>query len=245
MGIKAVFFDVGSTLLYPSPSVAQAFTTVATRRGHVVSLDEVERHMPAVDAYYEQEYARDGDFWCSHDRAMQIWLDMYVLLAHLTGLQHDARGLSEDVHACFRSADYWATYDDVERCLRELRHAGFHLGLISNWDAGLEGLFRDLGLLPYFDVVVASAAVGYRKPDPAIFEIALERMGVRACEAVHVGDLPEADGAAASVGIRPVIIDRHGFHGACGYDRVGSLLELPALIEGVSAGHLAGLGNVS
>lgn len=231
MKFEAVFFDVGSTLLFPSPSVAEAFVSVARGRGHDVGLEEVEPCMPAVDDYYEREYLRDGDFWCSHERSVRIWLDMYELLARLVGLGDDAEGISRQLHACFRGASHWSAYEDVERCLSALQAEGYRLGVISNWDAGLERLLDDLGLRPCFDVVIASAAVGCRKPDKAVFEMALERMGVSSSAAVHVGDLPEADGAAAKAGMTPVIVDRRGVHASCPHERVSSLVELPSLLR--------------
>lgn len=231
--VKAVFFDVGSTLLYPSPSVAETFVEVAHERGHALTVRDVELHMPLVDAYYEDEYARDGDFWCSHDRSVQIWLDMYTLLARLAEVDDDHGELSRQIYDKYTHADHWSLYDDVLGCLATLKRSGYRLGIISNWDAGLENLIRRLGLLPYFDVVVASAAVGYRKPNPAIFEMALELMGVSASEAVHVGDLPEADGAAAEVGITPAIIDRHGRFAGCRFATLETLTDLPSFLEGL------------
>ena len=223
---KAVFFDVGSTLIHPSPSVGEMFKLVARDRGHQVDEALVDESMYEVDEYYEREYARDGDFWCSHDRSVQIWKDMYTLLAHRAGLASDARDLSDEMYGRYLEADSWALYDDVLPCLRALKEAGCRLGIFSNWDASLEGLVRKLGLDEYFDLVLASAARGCRKPDPAIFQLALDEMGVQAFEAVHVGDLPEADGAASAVGVRPVIIDRKGLYADCEYDRVSSLEQI-------------------
>lgn len=228
--VEVVFFDVGSTLMYACPSVPEMFTAVAHERGHEVELSAVAPHMAAVDAFYEEEYLRDGDFWCDHDRAVSIWHDMYRMLARLAGLEEDDRGLAEAVYQRYRQGDSWACYEDVTPCLRALKMRGMRLGVISNWDAELESLLRKVGLLPYFDVVVSSAAVGCRKPDPAIFEIALERMGVGARRAVHVGDLPEADGAASRVGMTPLIIDRKGAHANCGFTRVARLTDIPALL---------------
>ena len=95
----------------------------------------------------------------------------------------------------------------------------------------LEGLLRDMGMLPYFDEVVSSAAVGCRKPHRAIFEIALERMEARPEQAVHVGDLPEADGqGAAGAGIRPILIDRANRFEGVPFERVGLLTDLVSLL---------------
>ena len=86
-------------------------------------------------------------------------------------------------------------------------------------------------MLPYFDEVIASAAVGYRKPFRAIFDIALERMGVDARDAVHVGDLPEADGEGAlGAGIRPVIIDRESRFDNLPFERITVLTDLVSLL---------------
>ena len=169
---EAVFFDVGSTLIRPCPSVAETFARVAAERGHDLTVRDVEPHMPAMDAYYEAEYLRDGDFWCSHEGSTAIWLDQYRYVCHLAGIGHDAEGVAQTVHEAYRRAECWETYADVTACLRALKERGYALGVVSNWDAGLEGLLRDLRLLPYFDTVVSSAVVGYRKPNPVIFNLA-------------------------------------------------------------------------
>lgn len=226
MAIKAVFFDVGSTLLYPSPGVPETFTAAACSRGHAVELDEARKCMPLADAHYDREYALNGDFWCSHERATAVWKDMYKILACELGLEHDAHGIAEDTHAQYRRAHHWALYEDVLPCLQGLKKSGLRLGIISNWDAELGHLIDELQLGEYFEAVLPSAAVGLRKPDPRIFLKALEEFGVSAEEAVHVGDLPEADGAAAQVGIRPIIIDRKETHVDCGFTTVPSLLNL-------------------
>lgn len=227
----AVFFDVGSTLLHPEPSVAETFAHSAQECGHEITVRDLESYMPQVDAFYEAEYVRDGDFWCSHERATTIWLDMYRYLAHLVGLDTDAEDIAASVHMAYQRADHWAVYPDVTACLWGLKRRGIMLGVISNWDSGLEDLLRKVKLLPYFDDVVSSAVVGYRKPDPVIFELALERMGIDAARAVHVGDLPEADGDGASAaGIRPIIVDRQSREEACGYERVEVLADIVSMV---------------
>ena len=173
----------------------------------------------------------NGDFWCVHERAVQIWLDMYTMMADYCGIVEGVPELTQAVYDAYLLPENWSTFPDVEACLKGLKRRGFSLGIISNWDATLEQLIRDLGMLPYFDEVISSAAVGCRKPQSAIFEIALERMGVRADEAVHVGDLPEADGeGAAGAGIRPVLIDRKGVHGDAPYESVRMLTDLVSLL---------------
>lgn len=230
---KAIFFDIGNTFMYADPPVPEVFTRVANRLGHFVALSDAEGIMDEVNAFYQSEYLRDGDFWCDHDRAVQIWLDIYTFMARYCGITHDVDILTQAVYDEYLLPECWSLFPDVERTLKGLKERGYRLGVISNWDASLEDLLRSMGYLPYFDEVIASAAVGTRKPYRAIFDIALERMGVSAQNALHVGDLPEADGqGAASAGIRPIIIDRHGRHADCPYERIEvltDLLELPGL----------------
>ena len=139
---KAVFFDVGNTLVRACPSVAETFARVAAERGHALTVRDVEPHMPALDAYYEAEYLRDGDFWCSHEGSVAIWLEQYRYLCHLIGIAHDAEGMARAVHETYRHAAGWEVFPDVEGCLRTLKRQGRTLGVVSNWDAELEGLLR-------------------------------------------------------------------------------------------------------
>lgn len=228
---KAVFFDVGNTLLFADPPVPEVFARVASGMGHAVTVRDVEPCMADVDAYYQAEYAKDGDFWCVHERAVQIWLDMYAMMADFCGIRDGVAELTQAVYDEYLLPRNWSFYPDVEATLKGLKRRGFALGIISNWDSSLEQLFRGLGALPYFDEVVASASVGYRKPDRAIFDIALERMGVDASSAVHVGDLPEADGdGAASAGMTPVIIDRARRHEETSYKRIEVLTDLVSML---------------
>jgi putative hydrolase of the HAD superfamily len=77
----------------------------------------------------------------------------------------------------------------------------------------LEGLFRDLGILGHFDHVIDSGIVGVEKPDPRIFRIALDRFGIPASRALHLGDFFASDvlGARAA-GIRHALIDPFGHY---------------------------------
>jgi len=228
---EAVFFDIGGTLLYADPSVPEVFASVARRLGHDITVRDVEPCMADVDAFYQDEYLRDGDFWCVHERAVQIWLDMYAMMADYCGITEGTDELTRAVYDAYLLPQNWSLFPDVEACLKGLKRRGFRLGIISNWAATLEDLIRSLGLLPYFDEIIASAAVGCRKPHHAIFEIACERMGVLPEQAVHIGDLPEADGEGAfNAGLRPILIDRHGVFEGAPFERVGLLTDLVSLL---------------
>lgn len=83
--------------------------------------------------------------------------------------------------------------------LELVRARGLRTALVSNFTGNLECCIAELGLAPSFDAIVDSAVVGVRKPNPKIFTIALEQLGVEPPRALMVGDNPSADirGAAA------------------------------------------------
>ena len=131
-------------------------------------------------------------------------------------------------------------WDDVPTGVREslerFRGAGLRLAVVSNANGTLRALLDRLGLSPAFDVILDSAVEGVEKPDPRLFELALQRLGAAAGGAVHVGDMYHVDVVGArAAGVRPVLLDEGGLYGEADCPRVRSLAELAA--------HLAPAGG--
>jgi HAD superfamily hydrolase (TIGR01509 family) len=82
--------------------------------------------------------------------------------------------------------------DGAVEALATLQSDGLKLAVVSNWDCALPERLHALDLLRHFDAVVTSAEAGVPKPEPRAFLLALERLGVAASRALHVGD-EEAD----------------------------------------------------
>ncbi len=84
----------------------------------------------------------------------------------------------------------WRVAPETLAVLRELRDAGYALAIVANYncDRVFQRTIDFLGLRPYFDVVLASASVEYRKPDETLYQIVLERWGVLPYEVIVVGD---------------------------------------------------------
>ena len=141
-------------------------------------------------------------------------------------------GLADTLYRAFTDRTNYASFDDVGSALEALRDAGLQLGLISNYEAWLEDLLLDLELTSLLSVRVVSGIEGVEKPDPAIFHLALQRIGLPASDVVYVGDVPDFDiDPAAAVGMFPVLIDRRGRHPDFPGPRVSDLRQLPALLE--------------
>ena len=208
--IKAVFFDVGNTLLYPYPSVSEVVRQILAEEGHTHDLSAIDQLMPLVDAFYEDRYREDDTFWTDEDETSEVWVGMYSLLCRRLGIEADAERIARRVYDEFGDFDRWRAYDDVAPAFERLRSADIRIGLISNWDRRLGRLFEGMGLASLVDTIVSSAEVGLHKPDPRIFELACQRLRVAPANAAHVGDHHYADVLGArSVGMTAVLIDRH------------------------------------
>ena len=207
--IEVVFFDVGNTLLRPHPSMVAICRHVLEQFGYSASDDELRRGITAADRYYEERYWADDSFWSNEEDASKMWSEMYALLLEEIGIDGDRHVMGRALYDYFGHGDRWRTFPDVVPVFERLRGEGFRLGLISNWDSRLAKLCFDMGLDRYLESVVSSASIGLIKPDPHIFDVALDRMGVSPQSAIHVGDHYYADVLGArSVGIFPVLIDR-------------------------------------
>jgi putative hydrolase of the HAD superfamily len=102
-------------------------------------------------------------------------------------------------------------YPDAAPALQALRARGLRTVCVSNWDHALPEVLERCGLAEHLDGVVTSAEVGANKPNPAIFERALDIAGCTADETVHVGDSPVEDiEGARAAGIRAFLLARDG-----------------------------------
>lgn len=93
-----------------------------------------------------------------------------------------------DFSADFVGAMVFAPVDGAPAAVERLRSAGLALACVSDWDIGLEEQLAKIGIDRLFDSIVTSAEAGAPKPEPALFEAALGRLGVAPGRALHVGD---------------------------------------------------------
>ncbi len=123
-------------------------------------------------------------------------------------------------------------YPDAVPTLERLKAGGYKLGLISNAPPDTLKAIEALGLPKYLPTIVVSGMVGFSKPNPEIFRIALRQSDSVASEAMHVGDLYEADVIGArNAGIRGVLIDRYGAGGDFDCRRITGLTEVFSHLE--------------
>jgi putative hydrolase of the HAD superfamily len=232
MPVRAVLFDAGETLVHPSPSFPELFTRVLSTRGIERSPEAVIDASRAVFHRFS-EAARDNDLWTtSPEASARFWKSVYARMLGELGVG-SADGLADTLYEAFTDQRNYALFDDVDATLDALDDAGLALGIVSNFEAWLEDLLGSLGVRERFGVRVISGVEGIEKPDPRIFTLALDRLGIDAREVAYVGDNPEFDIAPArALGMTPVLIDRRGRFPESDGLRITDLRELgPALRE--------------
>jgi putative hydrolase of the HAD superfamily len=228
--VRAVLFDAGETLVHPSPSFPELFVEVLRRAGHDRTGTDVTAASAAVFVRFS-EAARDEELWTtSPERSARFWKGVYERMLAELGLPSD-HGIRDELYATFTDQRNYALFDDVAETLTALDGRGLALGIVSNFEAWLEELLGTLGVRDRFAARVISGIEGVEKPDPAIFGLALDRLGVSAADAVYVGDNPEFDvDPAVAVGMSAVLIDRRGRFPDHPGPTVRDLRELPTML---------------
>ncbi len=122
------------------------------------------------------------------------------------------REYGERFRAMHNESNLWRVVrSGTHEALERLKSEGYKLAIVSNADGQVESDARRHGLAPFFDTIVDSHVVGVAKPNPRIFNIALERIGVAPEDALYAGDIYAIDvlGARAA-GVDARLIDQHG-----------------------------------
>ena len=121
----------------------------------------------------------------------QVWHDaMCFYRQNRKGDLEVARSLGVKVPSWHSECE--RPYPDAAECLAAL-HAKYRIGIIANQPVGTECRLARYGLLPYVDLVIASAEEGVSKPDPAIFELALQKSGCSPGQSMMIGDRIDND----------------------------------------------------
>jgi len=215
--LRAVFFDAGNTLVGLGTRVAPADVQRAEWRARVRLDDELfGRTGPA-----STETRSSADRYVRH-LLEELGVRDETTIARATEFRH----AYNPPIGIFNVVD-----PQAREALELVRRAGLRAGVISNSNGSVRASLQALGLAPYLDFVLDSGEVGFEKPDPRIFELALARAGIAAAEAVHVGDLYSIDvrGARAG-GLHAVLLDPGGHWGERDCPRVPDLLSAIRLV---------------
>jgi HAD superfamily hydrolase (TIGR01549 family) len=124
-------------------------------------------------------------------------------------------------------------YPDAKPALEFLSSVGCLMALVSNAPPDTDKVVESLGLGKYLRSIIISGVVGYMKPHPEIFRIALGEQSVAPGEAIHIGDLYEADVVGArNAGIKGVLLDRDNSQMNLDCPRIRNLAEIQSQLTG-------------
>lgn len=210
--IEAVIFDLGNTLFYFDGVWPQVMTQSDAALVDALLASGLKLNRAAFQESFREELE---EYYLERDTAFVEHTTFYLLrnLVAAWGYPHVSdnllRGALAKMYAV--SEAYWKIEEDALETLQALRTAGCRLGLISNAadDADVQTLIDKGGLREFFDPILTSAAVGIRKPNPRIFQMALAHWGLPPERVVVVGDSLDADiRGARNAGMRSIWITR-------------------------------------
>ena len=224
MSIDTVFLDAGGVLCHPSwTRVAEALT----RHGAVVTAAALAAAEPK--ATYDIDKASVVD---STDDRARGWLYFNLVLHHAGVTQGAATDAAlAELREYHRVDNLWEHVEpDVAPALAALKSRGLKLVVVSNANGRLRHLFERVDLAKWFDHLLDSHEWGVEKPDPRLFQLALEQSRADAARTIHVGDLYHVDvRGARQAGLREgVLFDVAGLYDGVDCPRVASL---DALVE--------------
>ena len=201
--IKAVVFDAVGTVMYPKPSVAEAYQDALKQHCRIdVDLDTIATVLrrslaarSAVDDLSTHEEA-EHDFWANL---------IQQLCPNSPGFDDCFYHLFDH----FQQPENWRCFEDVADTMSALSERQLVIGIASNFDRRLDLVCDGLVELAPVDVRIISSLVGWRKPAPEFFQAVTDILNFPANEILMVGDdiTNDVKGALA-VGMPAVLIDR-------------------------------------
>jgi HAD superfamily hydrolase (TIGR01509 family) len=212
---KAVFFDVGNTLLFPDRQRILAPLHARKVVPSIEQLHAIERRTKREFDLMQQDGTADHSFW-------------FLFYTHLLEELHiqDA-GLRDVLVGATRISSNWGEMRPGTREILQRIAARHRIGVISNADGKIAAVLERHGIADCFLTITDSGLVGYEKPHPAIFEAALRGMNVAPAESLYVGDVYSVDYLGATqAGMRAILFDVSGAYRETALPRVESLEEL-------------------
>jgi HAD superfamily hydrolase (TIGR01509 family) len=201
--VQAVLFDYSGTL-FRLESDERWFDgiTVDEREvdGHVQA--ELMRRLTQPTGRSVEMTPEAYHAWINRDLTPHLHREAYLHVLRESGLaDHHAEALYDRVI----DPSSWTPYPDTADVLTGLHEQGIKTAVVSNIAFDVRPAFEAIDA--HVDEFVLSFEVGAIKPNAAIFETALTRLGVAADDAVMIGDSDEADGGARAIGCGFVLVD--------------------------------------
>lgn len=233
--IKAVFFDLDGTLRHSVPSGGEVFTDYVVTLGLAVDDEARLRALRWEHLYWASSVDLRDDLLAHAGETENFWIEysrrrLIALGASPQWAREFAAKASVHMGEFYRPESI--VPEDVRRALPQLKQAGYILGVISNRDKPFLDVLKDHGIDEFFDFSLAAGEVNVFKPEPGVFEHALQRLNLSPQEAIYVGDNYYADVVGARrAGLQPVLYDPLGIFPDPDCATIKSFDELNSIIK--------------
>jgi len=191
--IEGVLFDVYDTLVSRSMSDFEKVKQLLPAHADPPS-PENQRHARIATKIF---YAENRHLTWAVENNLEFWQKYYELYLSILEVSAPQKKLAHELAAWSRDPLSYSVDSEASPVLKTLKHHGFTVGLLSNWDTSLASFCQKLGLLDLVDMVLASDEIGIRKPDPHIFLIAAEKLAIPPNNFLFIGDSLRKDIAGA------------------------------------------------
>ena len=225
MALQTVFLDAGGVLLFPNWT---RISDTLAAHGVNVAPDALARAEPYARRVLDDQHVVGATTDTSRG---WLFFDLILEKARVESSAATKAALAE-LHTYHTAHNLWEFVpQDVYPALSALREMGLTLTIVSNANGTLCAHLARIGLDRFVDCVLDSCDEKVEKPDPRLFEIALERSRARRDSTIHVGDLYHIDVIGArNAGLRGVLVDQADLRPDADCPRVQSLAELVARI---------------
>jgi putative hydrolase of the HAD superfamily len=225
--IKALMFDFGGTLAFLDYELlAREFS----REGRKLDALKLEHAEYAGRAAIDKHLMSAGNSNATA-AAYELFFRGWMRAAGIP--EEEFREHAERFGAIHREATLWRVVrPGTFEALDAFKSAGYKLAVVSNAEGQVEADAKRFGLAKYFDVIIDSHIVGVAKPDPRIFQIALERLGVGPDEVKFTGDIYSIDvEGARAAGIEARLVDQHDRYSWVEHEKIRHIGELHSIEE--------------
>jgi HAD superfamily hydrolase (TIGR01509 family) len=218
---KAIFFDVGNTLLFPD-------------REHILAPLRQRNLTPSLAQWHaiERKTKKEFDDIVQHDGKADhgFWHLFHSHLLEDLGVHDDS--LRDDLVSATRISANWCDIRPGTREILERLGRRYPLAVISNADGKIADVLSRCGIADCFLAITDSGLVGHEKPHAAIFEAALLGMNATPAESLYVGDVYCVDYLGAiGAGMQAILFDVAGAYLETGLPRVESLEQLEVELQ--------------
>lgn len=227
--IKAVFFDMYNTLICYNPPREESQSNSLKKFGFDLTPEQLALPVIAADEYFYEENAKLALAKRSDEEKKNLWAQYEAVLLQEAGITPTKELISNMLIEMKNFKYEMVLYDDVIPTLTAIKKRGLITGLVSNVDKDISSMLEKLELKALLDIIVTSQEAGFTKPHREIFEVAANEAGIKAEEALFIGDQYKVDVlGSVNADMSGVLLDRADYYKDDGIEepRINNLGQL-------------------